>query len=140
MNPENARIARLVAMAERLIVALEADITALESGKPKEMRSTDPEIQHLCAMYQREAASFNPAQAKSAPRELMARLTETTKKFRDLLMRHARILTRVRNASEGMIQAIAEEVDRRRAPLRTYAPAQVAKPRAATAMVFNSVV
>ena len=41
------RIERLIAMAERLVVALEADIAALKAGKPTEMISMSPEIQRL---------------------------------------------------------------------------------------------
>ena len=39
-----------------------------------------------------------------------------------MLQLHARMLTRVKNASEGMIQAIAREVERMNAPMRTYGP------------------
>jgi hypothetical protein len=50
------------------------------------------------------------------------------------------MLTRVKNASEGMIQAIAREVERMNAPARTYGPRQNAAPRPPGAMVFNKVV
>ena len=54
---------------------------------------------------------------------------------------HARLITRVRNASEGMIKAIADEVDRRAAPTRTYfASAAQTYGKPAQAMVYNSVV
>ena len=140
-HPEQARIERLVALAERLIAALEADIAALAAGKPQDMKSTDPEIQKLTALYSREAAGFNPAAAKAVPKEIMARLLDSTGRIRASLARHARLLTRVRNASEGMIRAIADEVERRRAPMRPYAPPLRAQPqRPSGAMIFNSVV
>ena len=140
MNADHARMERLVAMADRLIGALEADIAALSAGKPKELRTTEPEFQQLFALYSREAQNVKPAQAKTAPRDLISRLTVSTARFRDALGRHARILARVRNASEGIIRAVAEEVERKRAPLRTYAPASVVQRRPPTAMLFNSVV
>jgi hypothetical protein len=141
MSAEKARVDRLIILAERLIAALEADITALKSGKPKDMQTQDPEVQRLTALYSREAAQLTPAQAKLVPRDSVQRLTETTRRFRDSLACHTRILTRVRNASEGMIRAVAEEVERRRAPLRTYTPVQMPPERRPTsAMFYNNVV
>jgi hypothetical protein len=140
MSVEKARIDRLILLAERIIVALEADIAALQAGRPKDMQTQDPEIQRLTALYSREAAQLTPAQTKLVPRDSVLRLTETTRRFRDSLARHTRILTRVRNASEGMIRAVADEVERRSAPLRTYAPVQAPQRRATSAMLYNNVV
>ena len=50
------------------------------------------------------------------------------------------MLTRVRNASEGMIKASSDEVNRQAAPTRTYNPRASAYGKPAQAMVFNSVV
>jgi hypothetical protein len=138
--PNNERIERLVKLADRLIEAIEGDIAALKAGKPEQMRTTDPEIQKLSALYGREAQGLTADAAKSAPAPLRARFAETTKKFRELLQLHARMLTRVRNASEGMIKAISAEVDRRAAPTRTYNPRAASYGKPAQAMVFNSVV
>lgn len=139
-NPNNERIERLVKLAERLIEAIEGDIAALKDGKPQMMRTTDPEIQKLSALYGREAQGLTADAAKAAPAPLRNRFAETTKKFRELLQLHARMLTRVRNATEGMIKAVSEEVDRRAAPLRTYNPRAAAYGKPAQAMVYNSVV
>ncbi len=127
-------------MAERLIEALEADIAALERGKPAEMRSVHPEIHKLSAVYSREAAGISPDGAKEAPETLRKSLMAVTKRFADALTATARIVTRVKNASEGMIRSIAEEVDRRNAPTRTYGRKPEAAPKQPAAMIFNSVV
>ena len=140
MNAEVERIERLVKMAERLVDAIEGDIAALKAGKPQQMRTTDPEIQRLSAQYGREAQGLTPEAAKRAPAPLRTRFFEITKRFREALLLHARMLTRVRNASEGMIKAIATEVDRRTAPTRTYNPRAAAYGKPPQAMVFNSVV
>jgi hypothetical protein len=138
---DDPKIERLIAMAERLIAALESDIAALKAGKPAAMKSTDPEIQKLSANYGREAQNFDIRLAKSAKAELRNRFIAITAKFREVLMLHARILTRVKNASEGMVQAIAREVERINAPTRTYGPRPNAQqPRPSGAMVFNKVV
>lgn len=140
------RLERLIAMAERLIAALSADIAALEQGRPREMKSLDPEIQKLTAAYGREAAALNKAAIEAAPAEARARLLGATKRFHDVLSLHGRVLARIRNASEGLIKAVAEEVDRRRLRARPYAPpayaAKPAAPRPAStaAMLYNAVV
>jgi hypothetical protein len=140
MNPEPAKVERLVSIAERLIAALEADIAALTSGRPQDLRSTDPEIQRLTALYGREAGGLDVRTAKALAPQLRTRLLESTSQFREVLGRHARLVSRLRNASEGMIKAVAIEVDRRRAPTRTYSSRQQPSPRPASAMLYNGVV
>jgi hypothetical protein len=137
---EELRLERLLSMAMRLIEALEGDIAALKSGNPGAMRTIDPEIQKLSALYAREAKGINTKAAVSAPLDLRKRLFEATRKFRDLLAAQTRLLTRLRCASEGMVRAVAEELERSRAPLRTYGTTPAQAPRSSGAMIFNSVV
>ena len=137
---DDPKIERLIVMAERLIAALEKDIDALKKGAPGQMVSLDPEIQKLTAQYGREAQNFDIRLAKSAPAPLRLRFVTITAKFREVLQMHARLLTRVKNASEGMIQAIAREVERIHAPTRTYGPRPATAPQSPGAMVFNRVV
>jgi hypothetical protein len=137
---DTPRIERLIAMAERLIVALESDIVALKDGKPQALATNEPEIQRLTAQYGLEAQNFDPRIAQSAPPTLRQRLVAITAKFREVLQLHTRMLTRVKNASEGMIQAIAAEVERANAPMRTYGPRPGYGPKSSGAMVFNKVV
>ncbi len=137
--PEEQRIERLISLASRLIEVLESDIAALKSGNARGLRTTDPEILKLSALYSREAAGLNPNAARNAPLALRRRLFEATGKFRDLLGAQTRLLTRMRGASEGMIRAVAEEIERQRTPLRPYAAAPQA-PRNGGALLYNSVV
>jgi hypothetical protein len=60
-------------------------------------------------------------------------------KLHEALALHERRLTRVRRASEGMVRAIVEDVERRRRVTRTYAPRPSAR-TAAPAMLYNGVV
>jgi hypothetical protein len=137
---DEPKIERLITMAERLIVALESDIAALKAGTPSKMVSMDPEIQKLSVIYGREAQGFDIRIAKAAPLALRTRFLTITAKFRDVLKLHARMLTRVKTASEGMIQAIAREVERMNAPTRAYGPRPGMAPKPSGAMVFNKVV
>ena len=140
MSTDPQKIELLIVMAERLIAAIEADIAALKAGHPQELRTTAPEFQRLSALYSREAASLDPARAKAAPSELRRKFFDTTAKFRDALALHTRLLSRVRNASEGIVKAVAEEIERRRAPTCIYAPAASYSRPHATAMVYNRVI
>ena len=140
MGPQTQRIELLTRMAERLIEAIEGDLAALKAGKPQEMRTLDPEIQRLSATYGREAAGMTAEIAKSVPAPVRSHFFSVTKRFKELLDLHARMITRVRNASEGMIKAVADEVDRRAQPTRTYNPKAASYGKAPQAMVFNSVI
>ena len=120
MSAEEERIERLLAMAERLIAALEADVALLKAGKARGLRTAEPEIARLSALYGREAAGLNLQDAKTSRPDLVKKLTEATGNFRALLETQMRLLTRMRAASEGIVRAVAEEIERRHAPLRTY--------------------
>ncbi len=137
---DGPRIERLISMAERLILALESDIAALKEGRPQALLTADPEIQKLTALYGREAQGFDPRIAQAAPPSLRQRFVAITAKFREVLQLHARMLTRVKNASEGMVKAIAAEVERANAPTRTYGPRPGYTPQSSGAMVFNKVI
>jgi Rad3-related DNA helicase len=137
---DDPRIERLISLAERIINALESDIVALKEGRPGALQTNDPEIQKLTAIYGREAKGFDPKLAENAPPTLRQRFFAVTAKFREVLQLHARMLARVKNASEGIIRAIATEVERANAPMRTYSARPGYKPPSAGPMVFNKVV
>jgi len=137
---DTPRIERLIALAERLIAALESDIAELKNGRTATLKTNDPEVQKLTALYGREAQGFDLRIAQSAPPTLRQRFLAITAKFRDVLQLHARMIARVKNASEGIIRAIADEVERANAPTRTYGPRPGYKPPSSGAMLFNRVV
>ena len=137
---DDGRIERLISLAERIITALESDIAALKQGRTGSLSTNDPEIQKLTVIYGREAKGFDPALAQNAPATLRQRFFAVTAKFREVLQMHARIVTRVKNASEGIIRAIAMEVERSNAPKRTYGPRPGNKPASSGPMLFNRVV
>ena len=140
MGPQTQRIELLTKMAERLIEAIEGDLAALKAGKPQQMRTLDPEIQRLSATYGREAAGLTAEMTKAVPALVRGRFFDVTKRFKELLELHARMVARVRNASEGVIKAVADEVNRRAQPTRTYNPRAASYGKPPKAMIFNSVV
>jgi hypothetical protein len=135
-----SRIERLIALTDRLTGMLSADVSVLESGNAKSLNSGDIAFQQLMNSYVREAASVNGALAKSVPLELRQALMQSTKRMNDVLANHQRLVTRVRNASEGVIQAVAKEVERRRVSQRSYGRVPAARPQSTGALVYNSVI
>jgi hypothetical protein len=140
MSEARGKIERLIILTDRLAAMLDEDVAALEHGKARNLRSTETSFQQLMNIYVREAGGLNAAAAKSAPAELRNKLAQSVKRMNELLARHQRLIMRVRNASEGMIQAIAKEVERRRVSQRSYARGPVGRPQPSGAMIYNSVV
>ena len=128
---------RVVALTERLTDALLGDIAALERGKPADMRTIEPDAQLLVARYAREAAGLKPL-LKTLPATLRGKLVESTTRLHDALGKHERRVARVRHASEGMIRAIVEDVERKKRITRPYAPHRAAA--TPPSMLFNGVV
>jgi hypothetical protein len=134
MSRIEERVERVLALTQRLTDALLGDLAALERGRPSEMRSILPEIQQLLSQYAREAAVVKN-NAKILPSTARAKLADATRKLHDALARHERRLTCLRNASEGMIRAIVEDVERKRRVTRPYGPRSA--PRSPGAMLYN---
>ena len=136
----NAKIERLILLTDRLSEMLGADVKSLESANAKSLRSVEAQFQQLMLTYTREASSLNATVLKSISPELRKKLTLSAKNMTELLARHQRLVTRVRNASEGIIRAVAKEVERRQTSQRSYARIPAARPQAAGAMVYNNVI
>jgi hypothetical protein len=135
-----AKIERLIILTERLAEALTADVKALEAGDAKALRSIETPFQQLMINYSKEAQGVNAAILKHVAPELRDKLIRGAKTMNDLLARHQRLITRARNASEGIIQAVAREVERRQTSQRGYGRTPAARPQSSGAMVYNSVI
>ena len=136
----NPKVERVLTLTLRLIEALNADIAALEKGRPREMRTIEPDMQQLCALYGREAAQITPAMVKVLPAAMRNKLSDATKKFREALSYQSRLITRMKNASEGLVRAIAMDVEKKRNAHRPYSRTPTATPRPASALLYNSVI
>jgi len=134
------KVERVLTLTVRLTEALNADIAALEKGRPREMRTIEPDMQQLCALYGREAASITPAIVKSLPAQTREKLAQATKRFREALSYQSRLITRMKNASEGLVRAIATDVEKKRSAHRPYGRTPAATTRPASALLYNSVV
>lgn len=136
------RLEQLLTLSDRLCAAIAADIAALEKGDFANLATTDPEIGRLCAMYGREVMALKGAGGiKDAPPSLIAALKEAGGRLNQLLGQHEALVACLRQASEGLIQTVAEEVDKTRRRGAPYSPVPKAKREtSAGAIVYNKIV
>jgi hypothetical protein len=140
MSEARIKVERVISLTDRIADMLGADIASLERGSAQELRTNDPTVQQLTLLYAREAGTVNAAIVKAVSPELRQKLTAATRRMNETLKRHQRIITRVRNASEGMIRAVAGEVERRRSFQRNYSRVPAAKPQSSGSLLYNSVI
>jgi hypothetical protein len=136
------RMENLLAMSSRLCDAISTDIAALEKGDFGGIASTDPEIGRLCALYGREVMALKSAgNIKNMPVELVDALKESGGRLSRLLGQHETLVACMREASEGLIQAVAEEVEKSRQRGAPYSATPKPKRQSSTgAIVYNKVV
>jgi hypothetical protein len=139
---QRMRLEQLLTVSRRLIEAVEGDIAALETGSFGELKTTDPEIERLCAFYGREVRALKAEGGiKRAPAPLIAALKETGGTLDRLLKHHGHMVIAMREAAEGLVKAVAEGVEKARAGAAPYAPVPKAKRAATTgAIAYNKVV
>ena len=148
-NPDNTakerqrlRLEQLLTVSRRLSAAIAADIEALERGAFGELKTTDPEIERLCAFYGREVKSLKAdGGIKHAPAQLVTALKESGAQLNGLLKIHERLVAAMRHAAEDLVQAVAEGVQKTRAGERPYTATPAPKRASAGgAIVYNKVV
>ena len=137
---DSRRIDQLLAMTGRIADALDQDISALQRGQFDQLRSTDPEIAQLCAIYGREVAALKASGMKLVRSERTYALTAAAARLNKLLARHQTLVTAMRKASEGLVQAVAEEVQKSRDNVAPYRATPKAKRSETPAIVYNKVV
>ena len=136
------RIENLLAMSNRLCDAIAADIAALEQGDFSKLATADPEIGRLCALYGSEVTALKTAGGiKNVPAQLVAALKESGGRLNNLLAHHESLVACLRQASEGLIQTVAEEVEKIRKRGAPYSAGP--KPKRETsggAILYNKVI
>jgi hypothetical protein len=137
------RLEQLLTVSRRLSAAIAADIDALERGAFGDLKTTDPEIERLCAYYGREVKALKAdGGIKHAPAQLIAAMKESGTQLNELLKSHERLVAAMRQAAEGLVQAVAEGVEKTRAGELPYTanPNPKRTSPAAGAIVYNKVI
>jgi hypothetical protein len=140
MSDAGSRAEMLIAMGARLCDALVADIAALEKGLVHNLKSADPEIERLSAAYGQGVKALKTLGVKTVAKHIVAALKETNTRLTQLLTQHERLLAAMREATEGLVQAVAAEAGKARKQITPYGPKSTARPSSAAPIVYNSVV
>lgn len=141
VDANQLRVEQLLAMSTRLGDAIALDIVALEKGQFADLKTTDPEIDRLCAIYGREVKALKAdGGVKNAPAHILAELKESGTRLNGLLARHERLVMAMRQATEGLVHAVAQEVQKTRERMAPYAATPKAKRSSGDAIIYNKVV
>ena len=114
-NDATDRVEQLIILTERLTGLIERETELLKDRRPHEIQDFQDERAKLSTLYvqEMELVNRNTAMIEGAPKSMTDELKQRTETFQDKLADHARILTRVRTITEGVVKAIAEETSRK---------------------------
>ncbi len=111
-----------------------AEETAIHrAGRPREAEALIAEKTRLAEEYRAAAKALQQDEAwlkDPARADARRRLGEELDRLAADIDRHARTIQRYRLLTEGVVRAVAEEVERRRTPFRGYGPAAARRPAA----------
>jgi hypothetical protein len=110
------RVEQLLLMTERLAALAADDTRRIEARQPLPDGPEADEKNRLTNAYRLELARIKQDQAliQGAPPEMLVRLRQSTVALHETLAKHELALNAVKVVSEGMVQAMAEEVVRQR--------------------------
>jgi hypothetical protein len=122
VSPKDSRLVRLHIVTTRLTEILSAEISLLKTRRPREIEQFQEEKSGLIRHYMRETAALKPViNAPNAPAASDLQIIHNaTRAFTDALQTHELILATKKQVTEGMLQAIGQEVARRNKPLESY--------------------
>lgn len=133
------RAAQLLTLTERLTARLLAETAAYEAHRPQEAAAGLAATAELANLYRHESVRLkrDPGLLAGAPADLRARLVEATRAFEAVLARHGRAVSAAKVVSEGLMEAVAQEVARHRASTAGYGPGARPARGDATAITLN---
>lgn len=117
------RVQQLIALTERLTAAMTEDLADFDARRPPNAARA-AETGRLANMYRHESARVrrDPSLLAAAPAEARAELTHATQTFEAVLGRHAHAIAAAKTITEGLVQAIAEELASARGDGAAYGP------------------
>jgi hypothetical protein len=138
-SPNAERATQLVALTRRLTDLLAAETRAFEARRPHEAALHVEEVGQLANVYRRESARLkdNPALLDGISPRLKGELMQATQTFEAVLARHGRALEAAKAITEGLVQAIAQEVAAQRARGAGYGPTAKGRPADTSAVTLN---
>ena len=116
------RVEQLLLMTERLAMLATEDTKRIEARQPLLDGAEAEEKNRLATAYRLELAriKLEPALIQDASPELLTNLRRATAALHETLAAHELALSAVKVISEGLVQAMAEEVARQRGAGASY--------------------
>lgn len=134
------RVHQLIDLTERLTELIAAEAQAFESHRPQDAAALVEETSRLANIYRHESARVrsNPDLISHASLEDRTRLMRATEAFDAVLARQGRALEAAKTVTEGLVQAIANEVASQRSRGVGYGPGAKAQVMSlATSITLN---
>lgn len=122
------RVELLLKMTQRLTGLLDQETALFEAHHPRDAIVLQAEKQHLANIYRKETARIaqDRALVNTAPAERRTALAQATGAFHDALERNQIAGLAMRQVTEGIVRAVADEVAKTRAAPASYAPGRPA--------------
>lgn len=124
------RARQLLALTQRLADRLETDTAVLEAHRPQDLAASIEETRTLSNLYR-----FETARIKADPKLLAGitpdekqQLIDATQVFQDNLARYEHAVGAAKTVTEGIVTAIAAEMEATKAPATTYGARGTARP------------
>lgn len=117
-NPTD-RAEQMLAIAKRLIALVSAEVKAMKIRKLDGATADFAEKERLAHAWRLEVTAIkaNPALLKGAAAATMSKLKDAAKELETVLQAHAAAIQAMKQVTEGLVKAIADEIaSQRRAP------------------------
>lgn len=113
-NPTD-RVKQLIVLTDRLSSLVEKETELLRERRPCDIKPFQDERSKLSNIYVQEMQmiSQNKSLIAGVQEELTSLLKSKTGQFREKLDEHGKLLFRIRDVTEGIIKAIAEDVSKK---------------------------
>jgi len=118
------RARQLIALTQRLSERLQRETALLEAHRPQDLYDGIEETRQLSNLYRHESARIkaDPSLLDGLPAQDKAALTAATEAFQAHLQRYELAVKAAKTITEGIIAAVAEDLNRRRSATATYGP------------------
>ncbi len=120
-NPSD-RARQLLALTERLTVRLAEETQVLEAHRPQDLHDRLEETRNLSNLYRIESmrVKADPSLLKGITAQEKQALFKATEAFNAQLAHYERAVNAAKTVTEGIVSAIAEDMNSRRAATMTY--------------------
>ncbi len=119
-------VATLSRLAEQIRRVMAEELAIHRSGRPREAEAVIAEKTRLAAEYQAMAKALLQDEAwlkNAAHADRRNRLKRELAALQAEIDAHARAIRRYQLLTEGVVRAVAEEIERQRSPFKGYGPA-----------------